>query len=279
LTVPFALAVFQERLIMASVGPDYNVRVWDLLTGSTDPLLEIPWRNLGETPQGNIVSVSYEDAGQLVALIPHNNDLLLISAARTHHKTLDLVSRRQLFENQGGWYLRVRNALTGELLVMKDMYHDSFVKRLSDRLPGVKDAAGNIEIRHEPYICSIDCFISDHGNLLIASGSDDRTVCLWNAFAGKLEHRPFKHDKAILQLSFLKPRSGLVLVSFAEDNMMRVWHVGTGREIARLPLEAKPWAIDIHQAKNQEELVIVTEGQDPRVFVILHFALRELFVS
>ncbi len=74
---------------------------------------------------------------------------------------------------------------------------------------------------------SITCVSFSPDGTMIASGSRDKRVRLWNAETETL-HKTLKgHRKPILSLTF--SRDGSRIASMSEDKTIRVWHVATGR--------------------------------------------------
>ena len=72
---------------------------------------------------------------------------------------------------------------------------------------------------------------SSNGNLL-ASGSEDNTICLWDAHTGRLLHTLTGHARTIRSVAFSP--DGNTLVSGSEDDTIRLWDAHTGRHIRTL---------------------------------------------
>ena len=77
-------------------------------------------------------------------------------------------------------------------------------------------------------ICSVDGLAISSNGRLIASGSRDRTACIWDAATGK-RLRLLKHSGPVVAVTF-DPR-GQSLLTASEDNYAQLWDVTTGRPI------------------------------------------------
>jgi dipeptidyl aminopeptidase/acylaminoacyl peptidase len=67
------------------------------------------------------------------------------------------------------------------------------------------------------------------GNDLIATGSRDGTVQLWNAALGKALHQPLRHKGAVVDLAFSP--DGQRFATASEDNSAAVWDTATGHSV------------------------------------------------
>ncbi|OJK02214.1 hypothetical protein ASPACDRAFT_1879572, partial [Aspergillus aculeatus ATCC 16872] len=61
---------------------------------------------------------------------------------------------------------------------------------------------------------------------LIASGSDDWSVCLWETATGMLQQTLMGHSSGVTSVDF-SPNDGLLLVSGSSDDTVRVWETAT----------------------------------------------------
>ena len=66
---------------------------------------------------------------------------------------------------------------------------------------------------------------------LIASGSDDQTIKIWDAQTGRIIHTLIGHDHSVLDVAF-SPDSTRVVSTDAQTD--RLWDVGLGTELATL---------------------------------------------
>src|SRR5581483_3372446 len=67
---------------------------------------------------------------------------------------------------------------------------------------------------------------------VLASGSFDKTVCLWDARTWKLKGVLAKHEGAIRTLAFSP--DGSRLATAGEDKTARLWDVATGKDLGVL---------------------------------------------
>jgi WD40 repeat protein len=75
----------------------------------------------------------------------------------------------------------------------------------------------------------------------VASGSSDKTIRLWNADTGELEHCPLRGHKGVITAIAFSP-NGERIVSGSNDRTIRVWGVGTspGRQLHILKVQLGP---------------------------------------
>ena len=70
--------------------------------------------------------------------------------------------------------------------------------------------------------------IALHGNL-IASGSEDRTIRIWNASTGELQSTLSGHGGIVLSVCFSP--DGKKIASSGKDKTVRIWDTATGAAV------------------------------------------------
>ena len=97
----------------------------------------------------------------------------------------------------------------------------------------------NVQVKtlsgHSVAIWSVD--FSPDGQTL-ASGSDDKTIKLWNLDAVKPIHTLSGHSKSVLSVAF--DLDGQTLASSSKDKTIKLWDLGTGKLLHTLYGHLKP---------------------------------------
>jgi WD40 repeat protein/serine/threonine protein kinase len=89
---------------------------------------------------------------------------------------------------------------------------------------------------------------------LMASGSDDRTACIWDFATGELLHRISAHKKEVIALAFSP--DGRTLVSGDEDGVLVFSQVNTGRVLFETQFQ-KNKILDLEFSPDGQSLAVV----------------------
>ncbi|KAI1460162.1 WD40 repeat-like protein [Annulohypoxylon moriforme] len=81
---------------------------------------------------------------------------------------------------------------------------------------------------------TVGCVAFSHDGKLIASGSEDSSLCIWDAEMGTMQHN-FKVPNAWFD-SVAISSQGIVAAS-SNDSPIMIWSLSTGREVRKLPSE------------------------------------------
>ncbi|MGK7877393.1 MAG: toll/interleukin-1 receptor domain-containing protein, partial [Xenococcaceae cyanobacterium] len=92
---------------------------------------------------------------------------------------------------------------------------------------------------HDSWVISVS--FSPDGKTL-ATGSDDKTIKLWNVETGREIRTLFGHDDSVRSVSFSP--DGKTLASGSYDKTIKLWNVETGREI-RILFGHDDWVISV----------------------------------
>jgi len=202
-----SLAFSPDGKFLASGSYDNSVRIWDVDT----------W----------VCSTTLHGPSSLVSCVNFSpNGMQLLSAGGAHPPLLwDLTSRTStsLFEPSGvsrsfcaSFHPNGRTIAVGR---GKDVViHDRDTGRATSVLEG-----------HTDYVAAVT--LSPDGKLL-ASGSHDSTIRLWNAQAGKALMTLEGHTQRITSLQFSP--DGKLLASGSSDRSIRLWNVGSGQCVSTI---------------------------------------------
>src|SRR5262249_55070120 len=76
----------------------------------------------------------------------------------------------------------------------------------------------------------INCLVFSLDGQQLASGSDDKTIALWDAVNGKRLRSLQAHTDSVDCLAFLPGSNGLPSGSSIDDKSIRIWDINTGKE-------------------------------------------------
>jgi len=122
---------------------------------------------------------------------------------------------------------------------------------------------------HEGYVNSVS--ISADGKRL-ASGSDDKTVRLWDTETGKEIQRFVGHEELVSSVSL--SADGKRLASGSGDKTVRLWDTETGRLLAVYPVQDDSLAIQFSQ--NNREIYVADKGGAIHNLNFYHLAIEQI---
>ena len=109
-------------------------------------------------------------------------------------------------------------------------------------------------IGHTDRVSSVD--FSRDGSVL-ASGSSDKTICLWDVSTGDLRKTLSGHIDRVQQVAFSP--AGFILASASDDGTIRLWDIDTGDVIKTLDVSADRVR---HIAFSPTGLMLASTGDD-----------------
>jgi WD40 repeat protein len=204
-----------SKLLAASADHEPIIRLWDTASGKLHKRLDlradISIGGLAFHPDGKMLAVS--DTGNRVGKGHSGGVLLLDSKSGT-------ILREMLTPGDSPW--RVAFSCDGRWLAAASgrRIHVWDVRR-------GEEVAADTE-SHSDTIGQVAA--SAKG--LIATASDDHTVRVWDAATGK-QQRKLQHGHWVRAIA-VSP-DGRLLVSSSLDDSVRLWDLGAGQEIYRLP--------------------------------------------
>jgi WD40 repeat protein len=245
-----SLSFSMEGTRLASAGDDHRICVWDIPSG-----------RLSKTLGGNdraIYCVRYSPDGRSLATVGYDRQLKLYEAATGDLATVlacpGADMRAVTFSNDGslmataGRNGQVRVWNTAEMAKVFD--RDAQDRRI--RALAFSSDGSHLAIAGEmPHVIFLDSrngqalgslpnpagrvlamvYVAPH---MLATGSSDNSIQLWDVTTGREERRLLGHQGSVSSLAF-EPRSGL-LVSGSFDTTVRVWQLaGEGQQTTLTP--------------------------------------------
>lgn len=273
----YAVAISQNGRLLATAGHDKLVYVWDIENGNllktfhghTNSIYYLAFH-----PNNHLLLSGSTDGTVRFWTLPCGEDSPLINQTVQDDPTI-IQAHPKIFYNAdlspNGRLL----ATVGADLIVRfwDLTQDSFPERLDLRKTvshpneqdidsvafspdGTKVACGGSRAVHlweinqseeSLILCqhtlSIFTLTFSPDGTILASGSEDGTVCLWNVATGKCQHVLRGHTDTIYQVAFTPDSSFILSCSF--DGTIKFWDSQTGICVRSLKVEDPYWNMKI----------------------------------
>eukprot|EP00042_Codosiga_hollandica_P050570 m.606888 g.606888 ORF g.606888 m.606888 type:complete len:841 (-) comp58115_c0_seq2:186-2708(-) len=117
----------------------------------------------------------------------------------------------------------------------------------------------------------VTCLAVSRGGTLVASGSNDCTVRLWDLASSTLVHIFKGHDNWVNTVAFSP--DGLLVASGSHDGTVRLWNVKTGKSVGKPFEQADNWIYSV--AFSPDGTRLISAGSDRTIRVLdLHAAAQ-----
>ncbi|MGJ3247223.1 MAG: WD40 repeat domain-containing protein [Elainellaceae cyanobacterium] len=274
---------------LASSSSDRTVRVWNLKTGTCSQILHghTNWiRAIAVSPDGRILASGSEDkmiklwdieSGTcLSTLHGHTNWIrsvafspdgrILASSSGDHTVKLWNVCDRRCSRTLHGYTNRVWAVAVAPQPAIPRWRTDSIIASANDDATITvwkigrysSDRPYRVLRGHTSSVCSVA--VRSH---LLASGSDDQTVKLWNIETGECMQTFYGHTSRVWSVAFSP--DGKTLASGSEDSTVKLWDIDTGECMQTLKGHAN-WVCSVAFSPTGNHLVTGSYDQTAKIW-------------
>jgi WD40 repeat protein len=104
------------------------------------------------------------------------------------------------------------------------------------------------------------------GRVLVATGSEDTTVCLWDPATGAQVGEPLRgHTEKVLSVAAVPCEGTVLLASGAADSSLRLWDPLTGKQVGKPRYGHRNWVGAITSVPVDGRTLLATGGFDHRI--------------
>ncbi|MFK3980824.1 trypsin-like peptidase domain-containing protein [Micromonospora sp. NPDC050397] len=279
-----------SRRLLASVGDDGTVRLWDPLTNQSEQVFNCHDDTIRgvcavRTSRGEVLIATASHDGTVglwdprsghrrhelrghgdwvrnICAIPLPDGDLLASAGDDRTvRVWDPVTGTQRYELTGhpGWVTAVTYVPAGDRHLLASAGYDGVVRIWE---PTADGEPSQVLVGHTGWVTTL-CAVRTAGGTLLASAGYDGTVCLWNPLTGQRVH-VLETGGPITDLCTVDIDDGCLLVSTGEDGLIRLWEVPTWTERPSLRGHAS-WIRAVCELRTAKDRMLATAGDDGTV--------------
>ncbi|KAI9360372.1 WD40-repeat-containing domain protein [Zopfochytrium polystomum] len=294
----YAVAFSPDGGLVASGGEDHTVRIWSSSTASELQRLEThssTVMSVAFSPDGQrVVSASLDRTVRIWVASTGEEQLKLVGHAASVFSASFSPDGQRVVSASGDKTVRIWDAETGHALSELDGHSEIvFAAAFSPSGRRVASASYDRTIRiwtatlgeheedtqiaagHSGAVTTVafgklingatDTNLTYGGRSLIATGSDDTTVRVWDAATGAEVSKLEEHTEFVRAVAF--SADGRLVVSGGFDATVRVWDAATGATVAKLEGHTDCVNAVAFVSAPAETVVVVSAGDDRTVRV------------